>query len=116
MTQAHSKPAQPGNLLAAIPAHLPDELVDVLLQHKGLRIERIVSRGHCSADGFWYEQTEHEWVMLLQGEAILRFEEGDKQVRLSSGDYLNIAAGCRHRVEQTSTEPEAVWLAIFFAE
>ncbi len=107
---------EPGNLLTAIPAHLPDELVNVLLQHKDLRIERIVSRGHSSPAGFWYEQTEHEWVMLLQGEAVLRFEDGNRQIKLTGGDYLNIPAGCRHRVEKTSQDPDAVWLAIFVAE
>ena len=28
----------------------------------GLRIERIVSEGHVSPEGFWYDQDEPEWV------------------------------------------------------
>jgi cupin 2 domain-containing protein len=103
-----------GNLFAAIPSTLPEELVQVLLERPGLRLERIVSRGHGSAPGFWYDQAEDEWVLLTQGEAELRFEAGDRLVTLRAGDYLHIPASRRHRVERTSRDPEAVWLALFF--
>lgn len=93
---------------------LPDELVQTLASGKGMRIERIVSRGHCSPPGFWYDQSDDEWVMLLKGEARLRFEQDDRMVRLAEGDYLNIAAHQRHRVEWTAENTETVWLAVFY--
>ena len=34
-------------------AKLPEEVVDVLTQGDGVRIERIVSTGHASPAGFW---------------------------------------------------------------
>ena len=40
------------NLFADIPAELPEELIEEFLAHDDLRIERIVSRGHCSPPGF----------------------------------------------------------------
>ena len=103
-----------GNLLHAIPGTLPTEIAECLLQSGGVRIERIVSRGHHSEPGFWYDQTEHEWVLLVQGEAVLRFEQGDQTVHLTPGMYLNITAHERHRVESTAADQETVWLAVFY--
>jgi len=108
-------PAVPcGNLLQGIPAALPEELVEVLLQQPGLRLERILSRGHCSPANFWYDQPAQEWVLLLQGEAELQFAADNRRRRLRAGDYLLLPAGCRHRVAWTSSAPEAIWLALFF--
>ena len=102
-----------GNLLAGVPdAPLSDERFDPLAERAGVRIERIVSTGQRSPDDFWYDQPSDEWVALLQGRARLRFA-GEAGVReLASGDWVLIPAGCRHRVESTSVEPPAVWLAI----
>lgn len=96
------------------------ELVDLLLEVNGIhnfRIERIVSKGYASAKDFWYNQDENEWVILIQGQAELIFENepGNQLVRmpLSKGNYLFIPKHQKHRVEYTSTEPECIWLAIF---
>ena len=43
------------NLFADLQVRLPDELVTTLLEADDVRIERIVSHGHASPDGFWYE-------------------------------------------------------------
>jgi len=102
-----------GNLFTDIPADLPEELTQRLLETKGVRIERIVSRGHASPPGFWYEQSEEEWVMLLAGSAQVRFDD-DSLSELAPGDYLFIPAGHRHRVESTATDADTIWLAIFF--
>lgn len=104
-----------GNLFHAIPASLPAEISECLLQSGSVRIERIVSSGQHSAPGFWYDQSEHEWVLLLKGEAILRFEQGDQTVHLVPGSYVNIAAHERHRVESTAVDQETVWLAVFYS-
>ena len=100
------------NLYADLPAHLPDELVQTLLSTNHLRIERIVSQGHASPPEFWYDQAEHEWVLLMQGAARLRFD--DEVVELKPGDFLNIPAHRRHRVEWTSPDEPTIWLAIHY--
>lgn len=100
-----------GNLLAQIPASLPQELLQTLLERPGLRIERIVSQGHASPPDFWYDQEEHEWVLLLQGAARVQFE--DRTVELSPGDYIHIPAHQRHRVAWTTPDEATIWLAIF---
>ena len=102
-----------GNLFEGIPGDLPDELAEVLASGSGnLRVERIVSRGHASAPGFWYDQAESEWVVLLRGSATLRYEETGKRVELKPGDWIEIPAHCRHRVEGTSEAEDTVWLAV----
>ncbi|WP_151632059.1 cupin domain-containing protein [Noviherbaspirillum aerium] len=102
------------NLYSGIPAALPQELMQTLAAAGNVRIERIVSRGHASPPGFWYDQAEHEWVVLLKGRAGLRFERGDRLLELGEGDFVNIAAHERHRVEWTAADEESVWLAVFY--
>ena len=102
------------NLFTGIPADLPQELMETLAGAGRMRIERIVSRGHASPPGFWYDQDEHEWVALLKGSAALRFENGDRLLELAEGDFVNIPAHERHRVEWTAADVETVWLAVFY--
>ncbi|MEO1086349.1 MAG: cupin domain-containing protein [Acidobacteriota bacterium] len=108
-----------GNLLLdLLPAFesAPDaeERVDVLVQNGHLRIERIVSTGQASPPGFWYDQDEHEWVLLLSGEAALRFEHRESVLRLGPGDHVDIPAHERHRVEWTADDEPTIWLAVFY--
>lgn len=104
-----------GNLFADLPA-VPEaaERFEALLQRPGLRIERIVSTGQASPPGFWYEQPEAEWVVLLAGAAALRFEDEKEGRQLAPGDWVFIAAGRRHRVEWTQEGAASVWLAVHF--
>lgn len=102
------------NLFQHIPQQLPEELVDNLAASGQVRIERIVSRGHRSPPGFWYDQDQQEWVVLLKGRASLLIDGKDAPVVLMPGDYLNIPAHVRHRVESTSTTEDTVWLAVFY--
>jgi cupin 2 domain-containing protein len=95
-----------------IPKHAEAEIVTSLIIASNLRVERIVSYGQCSPDHFWYDQAENEWVIVLKGSARLIFE--DRTVRLYPGDYLNIPAHSRHRVEWTATDEPTIWLAIFY--
>jgi cupin 2 domain-containing protein len=99
------------NLFAEIPDDLPEELFQTLLGRPGLRIERIVSLGHASPEGFWYEQETHEWVLLLKGAARLRFE-GEEPIDLLPGAFVDIPARKRHRVEWTDPSEPTIWLAI----
>jgi cupin 2 domain-containing protein len=103
-----------GNLLSNVPADLPEELMTTLVASPHAKIERIVSKGHCSPDGFWYDQDQHEWVLLVQGEAGLQFEDTPEVMHLTPGRYVHIPAHCKHRVAWTSSQPEAIWLAVFY--
>lgn len=103
------------NLLADLPALQEAEIFEPLARGGGVLIERIMSRGHRSAEDFWYEQPRAEWVMVVQGEAVLRWESGD-DTRLAAGDFVNIPAFCKHRVEWTDPEQTTVWLAVHYAE
>ncbi|GKH52394.1 MAG: phosphoribosylaminoimidazole carboxylase [Oscillospiraceae bacterium] len=94
-----------------LPARMPCEASGLLLERPGLRIERIVSWGQCSPEGFWYDQEEDEWVCLVRGSALLSFERFD--VLLTCGDHLLIPARLRHRVAAASENPPAVWLCAF---
>ena len=105
---------QTDNIFSGIPTQLPEELVEVLLTNQHLRLERIISRGHASAEEFWYDQDENEWVMVLKGEAILHLEGNNEPVKLTPGMYINLPAHVRHRIEWTSQEIETVWLALFY--
>ncbi len=93
-----------------------EERIDQLLNRPGLRIERIVSTGQASPPGFWYDQPEHEWVLLLQGVAELTLDTaaGLRTLRLLPGDSLELPAHCRHRVEATGADPPTLWLALFW--
>jgi len=111
--------ARVNNLFTHLPTELPEELTQVLARGNALRIERILSRGQASPVGFWYDQPEHEWVLLLQGAAKLRVIDSDGseyEISLSPGDYLDLPAHQRHRVEWTHPTDVTIWLAIFIGE
>ena len=99
------------NVFAEIPERLPEELIQTLLCTTGLRIERIISLGHTSPEGFWYDQEAPEWVLLLKGAARLRFE-GEELIDLRPGAFVHIPAHARHRVEWTDPDEPTIWLAI----
>ena len=103
--------------ILALPIVLPKatekELFEPLLQGKNVLIERIVSTGQITPKNEWYEQERAEWVVLLQGEAKILFDEDKgKIVCLKKGDYLFIEAKRKHRVIFTSLDETCVWLAI----
>ena len=100
------------NLFADIPDQLAEELVEILVEKPRVRIERIVSTGHASPDGFEYDQNEDEWVIVLKGEAELAFDGGET-VRMRPGDHMLIPAHRKHRVAWTSPSEPTVWLAVF---
>ena len=109
-------PALPSlsNLFADLP-EVPGEAegMTVLLETPGMRVERIVSFGHVSSPGFWYDQAEGEWIAVLRGAARLRFEDEPADRVLEPGDSLYIPAHCRHRVTWTAPDEPTVWLALF---
>ena len=101
------------NLFENIPAELPGELFQTLAQSDALRIERIVSRGHTTPAGQWYDQPQNEFVILLQGAARLAFEDG-REIAMGPGDWLAIPAHVKHRVAWTDPEQHSVWLAVHY--
>jgi len=105
----------PDNLFRDIPATLPDELFQRLnAESPTVRIKRIVSRGHSTPPGQWYDQESTEWVILLTGAAILSFAGIERRLHLHPGDYVEIAPGTRHRVEWTAPNADTVWLAVYY--
>lgn len=106
-----------GNLFAGLPVSgEAAERLETLLARPGLRIERIVSTGQASPPGFWYDQADAEWVLLVSGDALLRFEDEPEARHLRPGDWLQIDPHRRHRVESTAAETPTVWLALHFPE
>ncbi len=104
---------RPANLLRDLPDAREGEASETLLALPGVRIERIVSHGQASPPGFWYDQPQGEWVLLLAGAARLRFADEAEERLLGPGDCLPIAAHRRHRVEWTDPSTPTVWLAVF---
>ncbi|MBN1290194.1 MAG: cupin domain-containing protein [Candidatus Latescibacteria bacterium] len=102
------------NLFADIPKNLPDELTEIIATSNHVRIERIVSLGHASPSDFWYDQDENEFVLVIAGEAQLRFENKKGLVGMEAGNYCIIPAHERHRVEWTSPDEDTIWLAVFY--
>jgi cupin 2 domain-containing protein len=103
------------NLLCPLPDALTAECIDKLLGRPGLRIVRIVSLGQASPPGFWYDQAEGEWILILAGAARLRFADEAEARLLGPGDWLDITPHRRHRVEWTDPTVSTVWLAVFYS-
>lgn len=103
---------QINNLFADVPRSLAAEEITELLAAPGVRIERIVSNGQASPAGFWYDQEEPEWVIVLAGSAGLQFDGEAAPRRLGPGDHVHIPAHVRHRVAWTDAEKPTVWLAV----
>ena len=102
------------NLFAGLPDAATAEAVDRVLTRPGLRIERIISLGQASPPGFWYDQEQGEWVLLLAGAARLRFADEAGARLLSPGDWLEIGPHRRHRVDWTDPTIPTIWLAVFY--
>jgi len=101
-----------GNLFADIPDRSPEELFTTLIASQQFRLERIVSRGHASPAGSWYDQPEAEWVIVLTGSATIQFEGEAAPRALQRGDWVHIPEHVRHRVESTNENEPTVWLAL----
>ena len=107
------RPASHGQLFASLPGAGAAEEFLLLASNGTTRVERIVSTGQASPADFWYDQAEDDFVALLAGGAVLTIAGRAEPLRLEPGDWVNLPAHCRHRVEWTSTEPPTVWLAVF---
>ena len=101
------------NVFDSIPSNLEAEVFEDILKLPMMRIERIISKGQSTPADAWYDQEEGEWIIVLEGNAVLEFEN-DKLVTLTKGDYLNIPAHCKHKVKWTDPDQITIWLAIFY--
>ena len=85
----------------------------LLSDGKGMRVERIVSWGHVTPEGEWYDQEYDEWVVVVEGEARLGFADGT-ECALGRGEHIFLGRHVRHRVIHTSRP--CVWLAVHAPE
>lgn len=99
-----------------VTADLSKEVIEILAQSKDIRIERIVSFGQSSPDGFWYDQDQAEWIMVFLGEAKLLLEGDEEPIHMTAGDHLTIPSHQKHRVEWTMPDAPTIWLAVFYSE
>ena len=104
----------PTNIFDDVPHRLPKELVQILIRAADVRIERIISHGHASPADFWYDQPQHEWVIVLKGAARLQFE--DAMIEMKPGDFINIPAFKKHRVEWTTPDEPTIWLGVRYGD
>lgn len=89
-----------------------NEVFEDILKKDNIRIERILSAGQTSPETGWYDQDENEFVILLQGNATIEFEDGVKE--LKTGCYLDIPAHKKHKVTYTTDDPVCIWIAVFY--
>ena len=100
------------NIFANIPDTLPEELFTSLVKQGKVHIERIVSKGHSTPPNQWYDQAQDEWVIILQGQAVLIYEQNLQTLSMAAGDSVFIPAHTKHRVEWTTPDIHTVWLAV----
>jgi cupin 2 domain-containing protein len=91
-----------------------EELFNNLLKNENFRLERIISTGQASPTGFWYDGKSSEWVIVLEGSAVLFFEDDIEPIEMEKGDYILIPPHRRHRIDWTDPENPTVWLALHF--
>ena len=82
------------------------ETFTTLLEHKNIKINRIVSSN--SIEPVEYLQDEDEWLVVIEGEATLQVKN-EKKI-LSKGDTLFIPAKTPHQV--LDTKENTVWLTV----
>jgi cupin 2 domain-containing protein len=103
-----------GSFFQNIPEKIKEELFETIIETKNIKIEKIVSNGQSSPKNFWYDEKMNEFVLVLQGSALLQFEKNSKTIYLKKGDYLNIESHSRHRVLATEKNIETLWLAVYY--
>ncbi len=103
-----------GNLFSNLPDQIDKEIFETIISSASFKMERIISKGHSSPEDYWYDQDKNEWVMVLKGSAVLKFENDQEVIKMMQGDYINIPAHCKHRVEWTDPDVKTIWLAVHY--
>ncbi len=101
------------NILANVPDIFDKEIFQCLAESEHVKIEKIVSKGHTSPKTGWYNQDWDEWVMVIEGKAIISFADGHS-LTLKKGDFITIPAHKKHKVDWTEPETNTVWLAVHY--
>lgn len=98
-----------------LPSKLPGgfELFETIISSGNVTIERIISSGQVTPEKQWLEEDTDEWVILLQGNSEVMFEDGSRK-SLKPGNYLLIPRNKKHKVTKTSIKPECIWLAVHY--
>ena len=104
------------NIFSDLPPDLKEEVFETIAGSPDIRIERIVSLGHSSPPGFWYDQPLDEWVIVLRGAARIVIDQEQRVLHLGPGDHVVLPAHVRHRVEWTDPREHTVWLAVHFKD
>lgn len=102
------------SIFSNIPDSITEEIFETLLRTDHFKLERIISSGHATAPGEWYDQDNNEWVIVLSGSASLLFEGSEEVLVMNPGDYVFIPAQRRHRVEWTDASQKTIWLALHY--
>ncbi len=95
-----------------------EEIMEIMVEKgrlgdkSAIKIERILSYGQATPADYYYDQGWDEWVAIIQGEAILSYDDG-RGVDLRAGDSLLIKRGERHRVDYTSED--CIWIAVHYS-
>ena len=105
-----------GDFLIHKYSDLSEEIFDTILNEKSFFIERIITNGQCTPEDTWLSQARAEFVMLLKGEARLRFRSDNSFVNLKAYEYIVIPPNCEHRVDWVSENEEVIWLAVHYDE
>jgi len=103
-----------GSLLSNLRFPEDAESFATLIDTGAVRIERIVSSGQVTPRGEWLVGERREFVVVVTGRARLSFEREAEPITLGPGDWVDISAGLRHRVDWTDPDQPTVWLAVHF--
>lgn len=99
------------NFLSNVPeVNSGSEYFEIIKDSDSFLIERIVSNNAVSPAEGWYDQDHDEWVLIMQGAAVIETES--EKFELRSGDTFFIPANLKHRVIYTSAIPVCIWLAV----
>jgi len=101
------------NIFANIASSVNGEVFEDIISKENIQIQRIISSPNSGDTSKWYDQDTDEWVIVLQGSAIITFENKDK-THLNAGDYLNIPAHTKHQVSWTTPDEKTIWIAIHY--
>ena len=102
------------NIFSGIKKRSPGEIFETIIKTHQFKIERIISSGQSTDKGKWYDQDVDEWVIVLKGNAGVLFEGDNEVVIMKQGDYINIPAHQKHRVEWTDPKNETIWLTVHY--